>query len=56
MSRDRRYQGALDYVFFERHRMTVRREIPLPSEEELAGWIPNQRFPSDHMSVSTSHV
>ena len=48
----RRYQGGLDYIFYERNRMSVRREIPLPSEEELYGWIPNERFPSDHMSVS----
>ena len=32
--------------------MRVVREIPLPSEEELRGWIPSRQFPSDHMSVS----
>ena len=47
-----RYQGALDYVFYEPARLKVQRQIPLPSEEELQGWIPSKRFPSDHLSVS----
>ena len=33
--------------------MAVRREIPLPTEEELVGWMPSKRFPSDHLSVSS---
>lgn len=47
-----RYQGALDHIFYEPDRMQIQREIPLPSEEELQGWIPSKRFPSDHLSVS----
>lgn len=31
--------------------MAVRREIPLPQPQELAGWIPSERFPSDHLAV-----
>ena len=25
--------------------------LPIPSEQELQGWIPSQRFPSDHLSL-----
>lgn len=47
-----RYQGALDYVWYEPGRMAVRREIELPGVDELVGWLPSERFPSDHLSVS----
>jgi 2',5'-phosphodiesterase len=47
----RGYNGALDYVWLERERMRVAREIPLPSEVEVADFLPSQRFPSDHLAV-----
>ena len=47
----RGYNGALDYVWLERERMGVVREIPLPSEVEVADFLPSQRFPSDHLAV-----
>ena len=31
--------------------MAVRREIPLPPEEALQGFIPSSAFPSDHLAV-----
>ena len=46
-----RFADALDYVWYDRDRLAVRREIPLPSETELQGFIPSERFPSDHLSV-----
>ncbi|KAK9819723.1 hypothetical protein WJX72_001675 [[Myrmecia] bisecta] len=33
-------------------RMRVARQLGLPDEAELAGWIPSERFPSDHLSVA----
>jgi 2',5'-phosphodiesterase len=30
----------------------VQEPLPLPSEEELQGWIPSARFPSDHLSLA----
>eukprot|EP00884_Botryococcus_braunii_P003659 jgi/Botrbrau1/13294/Bobra.27_2s0014.1 len=47
----RGYRGCLDYVWYEPEKMMVRRAIPLPAEEELNGWIPSPRFPSDHLAV-----
>lgn len=29
----------------------VQDPLPLPPEQELSGWIPSQRFPSDHLSL-----
>ena len=29
----------------------VQDPLPLPTEQELSGWIPSQRFPSDHLSL-----
>lgn len=48
----RGYSGLLDYIWYEPQRLTVDRAIPLPSLEEVKGFIPSQRFPSDHLSVS----
>ena len=49
----RGYSGALDYVWLERERMRAAREIPLPSEVEVADFLPSRRFPSDHLAVSS---
>ena len=48
------YTGALDYVFHEPGRVAVRREVALPPEEALQGFIPSSAFPSDHLAVSSS--
>ncbi len=45
------YSGLLDYVFFQPERMCAREALPLPGAAELAGWLPSQRFPSDHLSL-----
>ena len=47
----RGYSGLLDYIWFEPSRLKVERAIPLPSLEEVQGYLPSQRFPSDHLSV-----
>ena len=47
----RGYTGALDYVLYDPGELSVVRQIPLPSEDELQGWIPSQCFPSDHLAV-----
>ena len=49
-----RFADALDHVWYDRDRLAVRREIPVPSETELQGLIPSERFPSDHLSVRDS--
>lgn len=49
----RGYSGLLDYIWYEPQRMKVERAIPLPSLEEVKAFIPSERFPSDHLSVST---
>ena len=48
----RGYSGLLDYIWYEPQRLKVERAIPLPSLEEVQAFIPSQRFPSDHLSVS----
>lgn len=42
----------LDFVWYQEQRMAVRRYLPMPTEEELGGFIPNSRFGSDHLPVS----
>lgn len=36
---------------YEPSALEVAREVPLPSLEELGGYLPSQRFPSDHLPV-----
>ena len=50
----RDYQGLLDYIFLEPGRMDVKRLLPIPPREELEGYIPSERFPSDHIAVHSS--
>ncbi|KAK9846341.1 hypothetical protein WJX81_001906 [Elliptochloris bilobata] len=47
----RGYSGLLDYVWHEPGRMAVRRVLPQPPAKELAGWLPSERRPSDHLAV-----
>ena len=46
------YQGLLDYIFLEPGRMDVKRLLPMPTLQDLTGFIPSERFPSDHIAVS----
>ena len=52
----RGYVGLLDYVWYQPSRMLVKRQIPLPSREDAAAFLPSERFPSDHLSVCTDCV
>ena len=52
----RGYVGLLDYVWYQPSRMVVKRQIPLPSREDVAAFLPSERFPSDHLSVSADCV
>lgn len=52
----RGYVGALDYVWYEPRRMTMKRQIPLPSREDVAEYLPSAKFPSDHLSASLLSV
>ena len=47
----RGYCGLLDYIWYEPSRLKVERAIPLPGLEEVQGYLPSERFPSDHLSV-----
>lgn len=47
----RGYAGLLDYIWYEPSRLKVDRTIPLPSLQEVQGYLPSERFPSDHLSV-----
>jgi 2',5'-phosphodiesterase len=47
----RGYEGLLDYVWYQPGRLEVERIIPVPSSSELGGYIPNKRYPSDHLAV-----
>ena len=52
----RGYVGLLDYVWYQPSRMVVKRQIPLPSREDVTAFLPSERFPSDHLSVSANSV
>ena len=47
----RRYAGLLDYVWHEPARLAARRVLPQPLAADLAGWLPSERHPSDHLAV-----
>ncbi len=47
----RGYEGLLDYVWYQPGRLEVERIIPVPPSTELGGYIPNKRYPSDHLAV-----
>lgn len=46
------FKGCLDYIFCQKH-IQVLQCLPFPPEEELAiaTALPNQYFPSDHISL-----
>lgn len=47
----RGYEGLLDYVWYQPGRLEVERIIPVPPSDQLGGYIPNKRYPSDHLAV-----
>lgn len=47
----RGYEGLLDYVWYESDALVVDKVIPVPAKEQLGGYIPNRRYPSDHLAV-----
>jgi 2',5'-phosphodiesterase len=47
----RGYEGLLDYIWYQPGRLEVERVIPVPSSDQLGGYIPNKRYPSDHLAV-----
>lgn len=49
----RGYEGLLDYIWYQPGRLEVERIIPVPSSDQLGGYIPNKRYPSDHLAVVT---
>ncbi|KAL4445318.1 hypothetical protein ABPG77_011143 [Micractinium sp. CCAP 211/92] len=48
------YQGLLDYIWYEPSALEMARDVPLPTLAEMGGpegYLPSQRFPSDHLPV-----
>jgi hypothetical protein len=45
------YKALLDYVWYDPQRLTVTAQLPQPSEQLLASFIPSPNFPSDHLAV-----
>jgi len=45
------YKALLDYVWYQRDHWQVVGQLPQPTPEQMAGFVPNARFPSDHLAV-----
>lgn len=47
------FKGCLDYIFYQKCKMTVESTVPIPSEEELSKNValPSRVYPSDHISL-----
>ena len=45
------YSGLLDYVWYEEGVLEIENVLPVPPSTALGGFIPNRRFPSDHLAV-----
>ena len=45
--------GTLDYIYADESKLEVKREIPLPDQEDVVKEIalPNRIFPSDHLPL-----
>ncbi|RWS02555.1 phosphodiesterase 12-like protein [Dinothrombium tinctorium] len=50
------FSGCLDYIFYDRLRLSVTENVPLPSDEEVKKYValPNKIFPSDHLPLICS--
>jgi hypothetical protein len=44
-------QALLDYVWYQPERVGVSSCLPIPTPDQLGGFIPNTRWPSDHLAV-----
>ena len=47
----RGYQGLLDYVWYDRDHIRVKGTAPIPTKDQLGGYLPSPRYPSDHLAV-----
>ncbi|CAG0878630.1 unnamed protein product, partial [Darwinula stevensoni] len=47
------FNGCLDYIFYQKDRLTVEEVIPFPSHEDVTehGALPSVTFPSDHLAL-----
>lgn len=47
------FKGCLDYIFFEKSKMSIIQTVPLPIEGVLSANIalPSKYFPSDHLAL-----
>jgi len=47
----RGYQGLLDYIWFEDRYFRIEKSYTSPGKSELGGYIPSERYPSDHTPI-----
>ena len=45
------YEGLLDYIWYDPMAFMVKKIIPPQAKENLGGFLPSARFPSDHLAV-----
>lgn len=45
------YQGLLDYIWYQSNCICVKNIAPSPGKEELGGYLPSYKYPSDHLAV-----
>lgn len=45
------YQGLLDYIWYQNNCIQVKNVAPIPGKDELGGYLPSYRYPSDHLAV-----
>lgn len=45
------YKALLDYVWYDEAALSSVAQLPVPSEQQLGGFIPSRAFPSDHLAV-----
>jgi len=45
------YQGLLDYIWYQNNCICVKNVAPSPRKEELEGYLPSSKYPSDHLAV-----
>lgn len=51
-----KFQGTLDYIFFEPERMSLKSILEIPPEEilRIEDFLPNFQFSSDHISLKAT--
>ena len=47
----RGYQGLLDYVWYDTEHIRANGTAPMPTKEQLGGYLPCAQYPSDHLAV-----